>query len=220
MTTAFPEGSDIKMKNHRISLILYALLATLLFLVSCSVSGPLTLTYDKGNLTDQKNSITYTITPMCFEPIATELEPYAVCTDPELELFGIVGCDTSVWLSEKFEGIGYVYFAGEEDQLPSIDEFDANLIVICVEQTITTGIGTVSDKEDIKNIVDAFINGERTTIIPEGDFYKLKFASDKYPGIYYNLLYIEADNGENYIYDRSTKICSAVGEAMYEYLPR
>ena len=220
MTTAFPESSDIKMKKQRISLILSALLTIVFLLVSCSDSGPLTLTYDKGNLTDPKNGITYIITPMCFEPIATELEPYAVCTDPELELFGIVGCDTSVWLSEKFEGIGYVYYAGEEDDLPSIREFDADNIVICIEQIITTGIGTVSDKGDIENIVDAFINGERTTIIPEGDFYKLKFASDKYPGIYYNLLYIEAENGENYIYDRSTKTCSAVGDVMYEYLPR
>lgn len=208
------------MKKKRISLVLSALLSAVLFLSSCNSGGPLTLAYDNGNLTDRKSGTTYIITPMCFEPIATELEPYAVCTDPALELFGIVGCDPSIWLSEKFEGIGYVYFAGAEDELPSIDEFDANTIVICVEQTITTGIGTVSDKMDIENIVDSFINGERTTIIPEGDFYKLKFASDKYPGIYYNLLYIEAYNGENYIYDRSTKTCSAVGEAMYKYLPR
>ncbi|MBQ8551808.1 MAG: hypothetical protein IJ428_03235 [Clostridia bacterium] len=203
--------------------ILAALAASILLaaaVTSCSSSKLIKLTSESGNLIDKANDITYINAPMCFEPISTEIDPYAECSELKLQLYGIVGCDTSVWLSEKFEGIGSIYYAEGAVELPTLSEFEANEIIICIEQTITTGLGVVTDAADIEAIIAAFENGERTTIIPEGDVYKLKFSSDKYEGIYYNLVYIEADGGENYIYDRSTKTCSAVGDVMYDYLPR
>ena len=91
---------------------------------------------------------------------------------------------------------------------------------ICVEQVITVSIGTVDDKTGIDAIVDSFVSGEPTTIIQSGSSYKLKFSSDKYPGLYYNLMYIEGDDGENYIYDRSTQTCVDVGDVLQTYMPR
>lgn len=219
MTTAFPESLVTKMKK-RVLAVLAAALVLAVSVASCGTSKLVKLTNEGGNLVDKENGITYINAPMCFEPISTELEPYAECSELKLQLYGIVDCDTSVWLSEKFEGIGSVYYADGAVTLPTLFEFETDQIIICVEQTITTGLGVITDPEDIDAIIDAFKNGERTTIIPEGEVYKLKLASDKYAGIYYNLVYIEADGGENYIYDRSTKTCSAVGKVLYEYLPR
>ncbi len=216
--TVFRESLAIKMKK-RISILTVLAACLAVFCMSCG-NSMVKLTYDAGNLIDTVNGITYISAPLCFEPVATELEPYAVCKDPEIELYGIVGCDTDLWLTEKFEGIGAVYYADGEITLPTLSEFEANQIIICIEQTITTAIGNVDDADDIGSIIAAFENGERTTIIPSGEVYKFKFASDKYEGLYYNLVYIEAEDGKNYIYDRSTKICASVGDVMYEYLPR
>ncbi len=220
MTTVFPESLVIKKMKKPILAVLAALLLLAASVASCGSPKLVKLTNEGGNLIDKANGITYINAPMCFEPISTEITPYAECAELKLQLYGIVGCDTSLWLSEKYEGIGSIYYADGAISLPTLTEFEANEIIICVEQMITTGIGVITDSEDIKAIIKAFESGERTTIIPEGEVYKLKFSSDKYEGIYYNLVYIEADGGENYIYDRSTKTCAAVGEVMYKYLPR
>ena len=217
MTTVCRGSLAIKMKKRIIAAA--ATVALMLILASCSSSDLVKLKYDNGNLIDEKNNITYINAPMCFEPIATEAEPCAE-TDSGLQLYGIMGLDTSLWLSEKFEGIGSVYYAEGEIELPTLSEFGADGIMICIEETITTGLGAISDPDDIDSIIEAFETGERTTIIPEGEVYKLKFSSSEYEGIYYNLVYIEADGGNNYIYDRSSKICADVGDVLLKYLPR
>ena len=90
------------------------------------------------------------------------------------------------------------------------------------------------------------MNGEAHDIPTSGKSYKLKFESEEYPGIYYNLLYIltsheESELDENgnpiieiidgekveltkyvyghYIYDRSTRRCVDIGEILEKYIP-
>lgn len=208
--------------KKRITALLAAVSVTLCTLVSCSSWGgsAVSLTYDNGNLIDKANGITYINAPMCFEPIATETEPYGECSEMGIFLYGIMGLDTSLWLSEQYDGIGSVYYAQDKVTLPDIVSFEANEMLICTEELITVGLGSVTDKADIDSVIDAYLSGDSVTIIPSGEVYKLKLTSDKYEGIYFNLVYIEAENGENYIYDRSVKNCVAVGDVLCEYLPR
>lgn len=198
--------------------LLCALVVSCTLFASCS--GLVSLTNDGGNLVDKKNGITYAMAPICFEPISTEIEPYAECTSLNLQLYGIIGLDTDTWLSEKYDGIGGVYYNQATVTLPTLDEFEPTQIMICAEGTITTGLGSVTEQADVDAVVEAFVNGEVTALVQSGDSYKLKFSSEKYDGIYYNLIYIEGDDGENYIYDRSTKTCVNVGGVLLDYLPR
>ena len=185
-----------------------------------SCSGLVSLTDEGGKLVDKKNGITYVMAPICYEPISTELEPFAECASLKLQLFGIIGLDTDKWLSEQYEGIGGVYYNEAAVTLPTLTEFEPTQIMICIEETITTGLGAVVIPEDIDAVVDAFMNGEEAKLVQGGESYKLKFSSDKYEGIYYNLIYIEGDDGENYIYDRATRHCVNVGDVLIKYLPR
>ena len=203
----------------KIAIIMAGLMLTAV-LASCA--DLVKLTEEGGKLIDGENGITYVGAPICFEPISLEEEPYARCRSMKLKYYGIVGQSTSDWISEPFEGIGGLYYAEGKITLPTLTEFDANQLIICVEDTITVGLGVVTEKADVTAIAEAFTEGTPTSIVQAGVSYKLKFSSDKeeYAGIYYNLIYVEGDDGENYIYDRSTKTCVNVGDVLQEYLPR
>lgn len=208
--------------THNAKRTLFKRAAALLLLPALAMSLTsclLQLDNDGGNLIDKKNGITYLPAPITFEPQTLATEPYAECKSLGIELYEIEGLPSDEWLSEPFDGIGGVYYS-DKITLPTLEEFDADLMYICVEQVITVSIGTVDDKTGIDAIVDSFVSGEPTAIIQSGNSYKLKFSSDKYPGLYYNLIYIEGDDGENYIYDRSTQTCVDVGDVLQTYMPR
>ena len=80
----------------------------------------------------------------------------------------------------------------------------------------------VDDAKDTAAVVRAFTEGEPTAMVHAGSGYELKFTTDKeeYAGIYYTLMYVEGDDGKNYIYDRSTQICVDVGDVLLTYMPR
>ncbi len=169
---------------------------------------------------DKKNGVTYVSAPLCYEPERTGEEVYATCKKLKLDLYEIDGLEPTEWLSEQYEGIGGVWHS-EDTTLPDdITGFDADRMYICQEKVITVSLGTVDDKDDIDAVVKAFTEGEPVSLVQEGESYKLKFASDKYPGLYYNLMYIEGGDGNNYIYDRTTKTCVDVGDVLLDYLPR
>lgn len=182
-------------------------------LSSCAVS----LTEKDGALYDKKNGITYVAAPLCYEPKKTLDDVYAKCGKLKLELYEIDGLSPDEWLSEKYEGIGGVWHS-DGTELPDIAGFDADKVYICVEQTKTVSIGTVDDKEVIDALVKAFADGETSSLVQNGESYKLKFESEKYPGLYYNLLYVIGSDGGNYVYDRETKRCVNVGDILKDYV--
>lgn len=190
-----------------------ALLLAAVTLSSCAVS----LTEKDGALYDKKNGITYVAAPLCYEPQKTLDEVYAKCGKLKLELYEIDGLDPDEWLSEKYEGIGGVWHS-DGAELPDIDGFDADRMYICVEQTKTISLATVEDKEVIDALVKVFVDGETSSLVQNGESYKLKFESEKYPGLYYNLLYVIGPDGKNYVYDRETKRCVNVGDILKDYV--
>lgn len=204
------------MKFVKIALMACVLAAAMVF-VSCA--NLVSLTEENGNLVDEKNGITYIGAPLCFEPSSLKSEPYAKCRKLKIELYEIEGQPVTDFISEPYEGIGGVWYA-EGITLPTLSEFDADTLSICVEQNITVGLAAVSDKEAVSAVISAFCDGGPCAIVQSGTSYKLKFASGKYPGIFYSLIYVEGEDGENYIYDRSTKTCVDVGDVLTPYMPR
>lgn len=215
--------------------LLAAFILTALLLCSCALN----LTEQDGKLVDKKNGITYLPAPICFEPVRTDEELYA--KSKTLELYPITGLDTSEWISEPYDGIGGVWYS-DKLTLPTLEEFEANRIYICVESTITTALGQVTEQSDVDAVVNAFMTGEKVSVPDSGKSYKLKFESEKYPGIYYNLLFIakpmegeqtialDPDNPDSelktvpyyyydcFLYDRSTKTCVKIGNELEKYL--
>lgn len=197
--------------------VLATLLSLTLLIASCG--NLVALSYANGKLIDKKNGITYSTAPICFEPAIIATEPYAKCSKLKIKLYEIEGQPVTEWLAESYDVSGAVYYA-ENIDLPTLEDFDADVIHICVEQTVTVGIANVTEKEAVGAVVSAFENGEPCAIVQSGSSFQLKFESQKYAGIYYNLIYVEGNDGENYIYDRSTKICVNVGDVLQDYLTR
>jgi len=198
-----------------------AMVAAVLVL-TCLCSGcadVVKLTEQGGNLYDAKNNITYHSASICYEASKIASEPYAACKKPKLELYEVIGQPTDCYIAEPYEGIGGLWYA-DGVTLPSLTEFHADMLYVCVEEVLTIGLTAIDDKTVIDSVIDAFILGTPCTIVNAGTSYKLKFASDEYEGIFYNLLYVEGDDGKNYIYDRSTKTCVEVGDVLTASMPR
>ncbi len=191
-----------------------ALLLSLSLLCSCTPK----LTEKDGKLIDSKSGITYVAAPLCFEPSHIDDELFGECKELGLELYPVTGQPTELYISEKYEGIGGIWYAEGEVVMPTLDEFGAERVYICVETMITTAIAQITDKDDIDAIIDVFMSGEACSSPNDGKGYKLKFESPDYAGIFYNLLYIAGDE-TNYIYDRSTKRCVDAGLLLEKYLP-
>lgn len=180
------------------------------------------LTDRNGLLENREESIMYAGAPVCFEPIRLAEEPYAKCSSLKMKYYEVIGQTVTDWISEPYSGIGGLYYNIDTVELPTLTDFDPEQIIICVEETITVGIAAVTEKADVDAVVKAFTEGEPTSIVQKGVSYKLKFTSslEEYEGIYYNLIYVEGDDGENYIYDRSTQTCINVGDVLQKHLPR
>lgn len=197
-------------------------LGLMLALCLSSCANLVSLVDRNGMLENREEGIMYVCAPVCFEPISVQEEPYAKCSSLKMKYHEVIGQPVTDWISEPYSGIGGMYYNMDTVTLPTLAEFDAGKIIICVEDVLTIGVGEVADKDDVTAVVKAFTEGEETAIVQEGSSYKLKLVSDadEYEGIYYNLIYVEGDDGENYIYDRSTKTCVNVGDVLQEYMPR
>ena len=200
--------------------ILASALVAAIAAVTVSCSSAVEFTYTDGNLVNSENGLTYVCAPMYIEPIEIESDVFGVCSEHNIELHAIAGLDTELWLSEKYEGIGTVYYADGKVEIPDLEAFSADGLFICREDTKTVGIANVDSAEDVSAVIDAFLNGDETSPVTSGERYKLKFTSEEYPGIYYSLEYYESDSGANCIYDRSAGNWREVGDVLYKYLPR
>lgn len=173
------------------------------------------ITYSDGKYIDKAGGVTYLSAGVSYEPVSVG-EEYAEYNKTVLYRIGFL--NPKEWLTEKYEGIGSIYYS-EDLKLPEFGEFEAVKILICAVDVITISINTVEDKADINAVAELYLNGEQTELPIDGrNSYHLKFASDKYPGIYYNILYVEGRDGRNFLFDRDTKRCVEAGKALEKYL--
>lgn len=184
-------------------------------LALCSCSGLINLTYKDGWYTDSVNGIKYLNASVSYEPVSVGKE-YARFN--KTVLYEIPGSDPKKWMTEAFEGIGSVFYA-EGVKLPSLSEFGAKEIHVCVSEINTVGIALIDDKAVIAAVIDSIENGENTEPGDISESYYLKIASDAYPFLYYNLIYAKAADGSRFLYDRGTKHTVEVGALLDKYLP-
>lgn len=191
--------------------LLPLLFITAVLLTSCSQL--IRITYKDGKYIDSVNNIQYENASVSYEPVSEGTE-YARYN--KTVLYTIPGAEPTEWLAEKYEGIGSVFYS-EDTVLPALSEFEASGIQIFVSGFNNLAVASIDDAEVIAELTDILANGEQTEAKNTDDSYSLKIASDKYPFLYYNLVYIISSDGERYVYDRGTKKTVAVGTLLDKY---
>lgn len=185
----------------------------LLMFVSCS--SLVKIIYDNGTYVDKANGITYYAAGVSYEPKAVGKE-YAEYK--KTVLYEIDGLDPKLWLTEAYEGIGSIYYSSEIT-LPTFLEFEPQSYLICQVSNTIENLKTVTNESDIESILDAYANGDDVEMPTSGESYHLKFTSEKYPGIYYDLVYVQNTDADDkcYLYDRNTKRCVEIGNVVSKY---
>ncbi|MHB1151175.1 MAG: hypothetical protein ACYCWE_01940 [Eubacteriales bacterium] len=187
------------------------LFITAVLLTSCSQL--VRITYKDGKYIDSAHNIRYENASVSYEPVSEGTE-YARYN--KTVLYTIPGAEPTEWLAEKYEGIGSVFYS-EDAVLPALSEFEAVKILIYVSGFNNLAVASINDAEVIAELTDIIASGEQTEAKNTDDSYSLKIASDKYPFLYYNLVYIISSDGERYVYDRGTKQTVAVGTLLDKY---
>lgn len=186
---------------------------------------PVRLVEKDGGLYDAGRDILYLPASVSYEPVAVKIRTaYAVCPDGTL-LYrfgekGREGLDPEKWLSERYDGIGGIYYASDLT-LPELSDFSVNGIKICRENdSMVIQENEIPDTETARAVVKALTEGEAVSVpTAVTQVFKLKATSSVYSGLYYNLVYMEC-SGDNFLYDRGTQKCVSVGTLLLHYISR
>ncbi len=193
--------------------LLLLILILSLLLCSCGDSLPQWKLEGEGYI-DKKNDRVWYGAPLNYQPVSTG---GAAAMLGDTEICVIPGMDSDLWLAEAFEGIGAVYYA-EGVELPTLESFGADGLFICREENLTFAMAQSKDKALVDQLVDAIVNGEAVEAA-EGNAYHVKFTSSAYTGLYYDLLYIEGEDGGYYLYDRGIGKAVEIGRMLASLMP-
>ncbi len=198
-------------------IIALTLLCISLFLSSCTWNL-VSLKYENGVLFSERAGVEYCSAPINYEPVSVG-EEYAYYKDSDMILYEIVGLDPKEWLTQEYIGSATTIFHSTDITLPTLEEMKASKIHVCIEDELTFAVTTIDDQEVIDSLVDLFVNGthEEWPLINSYVTYSLKFYSEEYPYIYYNLIYGDFPEGK-FIYDRTTKRSVRIDDLLIEYI--
>lgn len=191
-----------------------AALAAAVTLSSCSI-WLRSLEYDKTTniYTDKSSGVTYTDAPFVYEARAIG-DKYAKQTgDGGKTVFHkIKDMEPALWLTEKW---GTVFYATSM-ALPTLSELEPVSVLICVEEIKTFVLAEITDQESISSLIASWEEGEALEYpvsSPQVNL-RVKFESEKYPGLLYSLIYLEYSDGGKYLCRRDDGRCVAVGDLI------
>lgn len=221
-TTAFPESSVIDMK--RIISIFLSIVILSLSLMSCSAKI-VKMEFSENSTLVAEDGTVYKYAPVGYEPTEQGEEYGLIEGIMEEKLYKIGDMDPTLWLTTEYSGAATTVYYSESIELPSVEELSPRLCYICEQGEKAYSIYTLgsSEGEDsvIKELISAICDEEaEPEIWPRSDAdetYMLKFYSEKWPAIYYNLVYAKCESG-GYIYDRASKKCVAIGDILNGYI--
>ena len=189
--------------------------AALLLTALASCRGDLvTLTYEDGQLVNKRAKLAYTPAPLNYEP-ASVGEEYAYYKKADMTLYEIVGLDPREWLTEEYAGTATTIFYGEGITLPTLRGMDPDRFYLCISASRTISLATVEDAEIIAALLDLYENGEQTEypLACSVANYELKFHSEEYPNLDYNLTLGVFPEG-NFLYDRQSRRSVEIGSLL------
>lgn len=176
------------------------------------------LTYDSTSdvLLDEERGIAYAFASVSYEP-AYVGDAYADWESTVL--YQVKGFSPKQLLTEEWTGVGGLLY-NRENPLPSLEEMNPDEIYVCTSGMATSCILTIDDAKVVSDAVYYLQNGENVPLPEDGEMtLSMKFLSDDYEGIYYNVLYIERGEGEArqvFLYDRGEKKCAEIPYAVFD----
>ena len=195
----------------------------------CSCGGTVNMEYNSEGYIEAENGDLYNYAPVGYEP-TNQGKEYGLIdgTIPE-KVYCIGDIDPGEWITSEYAGAATTVYYSADIELPTLSDMGAGLCYICEQGDKVYSLYTIGDPANgdvdneravIKKIIDA-ISDEQTKseLWPRssGTIYNLKFYSEEWPAIYYNLLYCR-DGGEDYVYDRVSKKCVSVGDAIKGFI--
>lgn len=182
-----------------------------------SCQSLISLAYEENLLVDKRNNVSYTYASVSYEPVAIG-EKYAEYKKANLVLYTIPGLSPTEWLTEKYDGIGMVYYSTKMN-LPTLEEFEATKVLISVTADVSIPLAEITDAQDITAIVDRLGNGEGAILPPTHEYsYTLRFVSEKYPSIYYTVRYLDCGDDRLYFFDQGLKKTVHAEDVLKKYL--
>ena len=193
-------------------------------LMSCSAKIVKMEFSENSDLVAEDGTV-YKYAPVGYEPTAQGEEYGLIEGIMEEKLYKIGDMDPTLWLTTEYSGAATTVYYSESIELPSFEELSPELCYICEQGEKAYSIYTLGEAEGegevVEEIVSAIYDEEaEPEIWPRSDAdetYMLKFYSEKWPAIYYNLVYAQCESG-GYIYDRASKKCVAIGDILNGYI--
>ncbi len=196
-----------------------ALLAmSVLLLTSCNL-GLVKVEHDKNTAiySVAATGVDYNYAPSCYEAVEIG-DKYAKWRNPSTTVifYEMVGADPTQWMTEE----GKTVFYSDKVTLPQLPDMEISEILVCVEGTSTATLVSITNDLHIDEIIDTWQTAEEVQysgITPTRN-YRVKFVSDKYPWMYFNLIYVEYSDGTSYLYCRDLGKCVPAGNLIKGYL--
>lgn len=197
------------------------LLATLLF-SSCGM----TLQRSENGYVD-KEGVTWQHASTCYQAVSLgeKLGKLAVADKTTYEIYEIPDMDASLWMATEEGNVLYA----DGVTLPTLADMAPASMEVCVENTTTYVIHTMTDTEALASVISAYTEHEPVLYLglPVYKTYRIRFLSPDYPGLYYSLTYVEyaedyviedRNYGKYFLYDRFDQNFVPIGDEIHNAL--
>ena len=181
------------------------LIITIYALTSCSSSAVKLTHLGDGGIRDESTGRVYYHCSLSVGTIELMPEPYGKGKN-KFALHEIKDMPTSDWLSEKSD-IPFVY---REQSIPEPDlhAMSVTRAVITETQINTIRLGEITDSALLEEILTMLRESEQVEFPSAVDqVFTISFLSEEYPGLLYNVQFVEGTNGKTYLRDRGAGIC-------------
>lgn len=209
------KGKNILMS--RTSIVIALMCVCVALFTSCSSYHK--FSYENGLYVDEKTGCEYYCAPIYYEPvnIGDRYGNYKSAKDGVV--YEIDGLEPSVWLCDDVDGIKSVFYSTDVE-LPTFKDFSPDSFSIFISDA-DRKFSSCSESDVVDSIAELLECGENVEIpFDNTAIYYLKFESQKFPGLYYNIMAIhERDLGKIFIYDRGSRKTVDSGSILYGMLP-
>jgi len=183
------------MKNAKKTIAILLVLSMLSAVISLS-SCKTKLVYEEGYFYCSKNKVTYKEVSYQYLPVSISTEVYAELNEmnTKSELFALEGVEPEKWLATADGRL----FCAADISVPSLEQMEVDSIFICKEGTnMSVALASITSDESVSIVLGNMLNGFelKYPLAEEAEeLLSLRFASSKYPWLYYTVSYMEFEN--------------------------
>ena len=143
-----------------------------------------------------REGVVYHHASVTYEPVETgkKYGTLHISSSIKLDVYRIKGLSPEEWLADE---AGDVLYA-DGVTLPTLSGMEPSAVQVCTYQTSVYVLRRLSDADLISSLVTAYETAEDAPYLNAEPLrsFKLRFESEKYPALYFSVLYIEYDEDQ------------------------